>query len=115
MNVFAAVTTRPMLPKHARTLALAFTFAVAALSVPAIQAYAEPVDPVARCAAKTGLGQYEFYLPGTKVTDANGKKWYCGADGAWYPDYSSLQQSPTTRSPIVRVPVNSVLAPAVAR
>jgi len=26
-----------------------------------------------RCAAKVGPGQYEFYLPGERATDVNGK------------------------------------------
>src|SRR4051812_35418220 len=52
-----------------------------------------PVDPDVRCAAKSGPGQYEFYLPGAKVKDINGKTWVCGPDGNWFLDYSALSTS----------------------
>jgi hypothetical protein len=63
-----------------------------------------PADPGVRCAAKIGPGEYEFYLPGAKVTDKDGKKWVCGPDGIWFRDYSE------TRA--VRFSVNQVLASA---
>jgi hypothetical protein len=73
-------------------IALATALAAAALIAPTA-AYATdnaPADPGVRCAAKTGPGQYEFYLPGEKVTDIHGNKWVCGPDGQWFRDYSSL-------------------------
>jgi hypothetical protein len=76
----------------------------AALSVTSA-AYAEPkspVDPDVRCAAKIGPGEYDFYLPGAKVTDKDGNKWVCGPNGQWFRDYSAL---------VVRFTVSQVLAP----
>jgi hypothetical protein len=67
---------------------------VAAVGGPAHGAAAaddRPADPGVRCGAKIGPGEYEFYLPGAKVTDVNGNKWVCGADGQWFRDYSALQ------------------------
>jgi hypothetical protein len=52
-----------------------------------------PPDPGIRCAAKIGPGEYEFYLPGAKVTDKDGNKWVCGPDGQWFRDYSSRAAS----------------------
>jgi hypothetical protein len=74
-------------------VALAATLLVAA---PAYAADDRPADPGVRCAAKIGPGEYEFYLPGAKVTDVNGNKWVCGPDGQWFRDYSSIRvQLPT--------------------
>lgn len=78
------------LPTRARTLGLAFTFALSVVSVSAVQAYAQDnsPDPGVRCAAKIGPGDYEFYLPGAKVTDKDGNHWVCGPDGQWFRDYT---------------------------
>jgi len=108
MNTYSA-TTRTVLPHRARALALAFTFALAASSIPAVQAYAEPVDPGVRCAAKVGDNHYEFFLPGQRATDKDGNKWVCGPDGVWFRDYSSIGIQPSTPRPPVRVPVNTIL------
>jgi hypothetical protein len=89
------------LPSRARMLGLAFTFALSVVSVSAIPASAQdngPVDPGVRCAAKIGPGEYDFYLPGAKVTDKDGNHWVCGPDGMWFKDYSAL-----TRPPLVRL------------
>jgi outer membrane receptor protein involved in Fe transport len=51
MNTYAAVTTHTALPQRARTLALAFSLALVALSAPAMQAHAATVDTA------VGLGQ----------------------------------------------------------
>jgi hypothetical protein len=61
-------------------------------------------DPGVRCAAKVGPGEYEFYLPGAKVTDKDGNKWVCGPDGVWFRDYSAIR--------VVTYSVSQVLAPA---
>jgi hypothetical protein len=53
-------------------------------------------DPGVRCAAKVGPGQYEFYMPGAKVTDKDGNRWVCGPDGLWFRDYSSVLKTPRT-------------------
>ena len=86
---------------------IAVTVAAAALLVPTSLAYAQddrPVDPGVRCAAKIAPGEYEFYMPGAKVTDVNGNKWVCGPDGQWFRDYSAIR--------VTRVAVNQVLASA---
>ena len=57
-----------------------------------------------RCAAKIGPGEYEFYMPGAKVTDVNGNKWVCGPDGMWFRDYSAIR--------VNRFTVTQVLASA---
>lgn len=72
---------------------LAVALAAGALILPA-SAYAvddRPADPGVRCAAKIGPGEYQFYLPGAKVTDVNGNKWVCGPDGQWFRDYSAIK------------------------
>jgi hypothetical protein len=83
-------------------LVVASTVALAALLVPAGLAQAaddRPADPGVRCAAKIAPGEYEFYMPGAKVTDVNGNKWVCGPDGQWFRDYSSIiVRPPTIRS-----------------
>jgi hypothetical protein len=61
-------------------------------------------DPGVRCAAKTGPGQWEFYLPGERATDVNGNKWVCGPDGKWFRDYSALRS--------VRFPTSQIVASA---
>jgi hypothetical protein len=67
-----------------------------------------PADPGVRCAAKIGPGEYEFYLPGAKVTDINGNKWVCGPDGQWFRDYSAIT---ATRYSVTQVVPPSVLRP----
>ena len=96
MNQTAA-TIHPM-TQRIRNLVLAAAASVAILAVPATQAHAaddRPADPGVRCAAKLGPGEYEFYMPGAKVTDVNGNKWVCGPDGQWFRDYSAAIKSPT--------------------
>jgi hypothetical protein len=88
-----------------RARLLVIALAAGALFVSTTAAYAEPkspVDPDVRCAAKIGPGEYDFYLPGAKVTDKDGNKWVCGPDGMWFKDYSAL---------VVRFNVAQVLAP----
>ena len=82
------------------------TAVVGVLLVSTTAAYAQPEspDPGVRCAAKIGPGEYDFYLPGAKVTDKDGKKWVCGPDGQWFRDYSSIR--------VFRFPVHQVLASA---
>src|SRR2546426_166064 len=93
-------TTRS--PRRTRAMIFAFTCALA-LSVPAVSAQAESADPGVRCAASTGPGQYEFFLPGERAVDKDGNKWVCGPDGKWFRDYSSIYVPPTTtRPPLVR-------------
>lgn len=82
---------------------LAVALAAGALLVPA-SAYAAdnaPADPGVRCAAKIGPGEYEFYLPGAKVTDVNGNKWVCGPDGMWFRDYSATRVNRFTVSQVL--------------
>jgi hypothetical protein len=93
--------------RRVRTLAAAIALAIATFATPALQAHATdnaPADPGVRCAAKLGPGEYEFYLPGAKVTDVNGNKWVCGPDGQWFRDYSaSIGTRPTVRSPLLQL------------
>jgi hypothetical protein len=89
-------TTQPPVRRF-RTLAAAIALAVATIGLPAIHAEARddrPADPGVRCAAKIAPGEYEFYLPGAKVTDVNGNKWVCGPDGQWFRDYSAAIRAP---------------------
>jgi hypothetical protein len=83
---------------RARTLGLALTVAATVLSFSAASAFAQddrPADPGVRCAAKIAPGEYEFYMPGAKVTDVNGNKWVCGPDGQWFRDYSAIKVNTT--------------------
>ena len=116
MNASAVTTAR--VSRRLRKLALVVTFAAAALAAPAGLANASTVDPGVRCAAQTGPGQYEFFLPGERATDKDGNKWVCGPDGKWFRDYSSLQvpTNPTNPFTFVRAAaVTQVLATAVVR
>jgi hypothetical protein len=88
-------TQRPA--RRFRTLAAAIALAIATIGLPAIHAEAKdnaPADPGVRCAAKIAPGEYEFYMPGAKVTDVNGNKWVCGPDGQWFRDYSAAIRAP---------------------
>ena len=89
-----------------RKRGLAIVLAVGALLVSPAAAYAQddrPPDPGVRCAAKIGPGEYEFYMPGAKVTDVNGNKWVCGPDGQWFRDYSALRGG--VRPPVLQAAV----------
>jgi hypothetical protein len=103
--------------RRALTMGLALCAAVSALSLSPLIASAEPggsTDPGARCAAKIGPGQYEFYLPGERATDVNGNKWVCGADGQWFRDYSAMTvRGSTSRPPVISVATVNLAPPAV--
>jgi hypothetical protein len=93
-----------------RVRALAAPLAAVALLAAPVSAHAQPprpADPGVRCAAKIGPGEYEFYLPGAKVTDKDGNKWVCGPDGNWFRDYSAIR---VTRYPVSQVLASSALA-----
>jgi hypothetical protein len=90
--------------RRARALAVALAASALLLFPAAAYAVDNNPDPGVRCAAKVGPGEYEFYLPGAKVTDKDGNKWVCGPDGMWFRDYSAIR--------IVRAPVYQVLASA---
>ena len=87
----AAPSRRSSASKYLRHLTLAFALAATASALSTTLAGAEPVDPGVRCAAQTGPGSYEFFLPGERTVDRDGNKWVCGPDGKWFRDYSSLQ------------------------
>jgi hypothetical protein len=91
-----------------RKLLLTIVLTTGALLASSTAAYAQQPsspDPGVRCAAKIGPGEYEFYLPGAKVTDVNGDKWVCGPDGQWFRDYSALVTGPViTVGPVYRLP-----------
>src|SRR5438105_10643138 len=82
--------------KYVRHVTVAFALAVTASALSTTLAGAEPVDPGVRCAAQTGPGSYEFFLPGERAIDKDGNKWVCGPDGKWFRDYSSLQLPPAS-------------------
>ena len=87
----------PRLAPRVRALAAAAAVAAAAFGLPAHLAHAAdnaPADPGVRCAAKLGPGEYEFYLPGAKVTDVDGTTWVCGPDGQWFRDYALVASTP---------------------
>jgi hypothetical protein len=71
--------------RHAQTLALGSMLALAVLSLPAVQAHAEP---------RQGAGEFGYcidpstgmtYLPGERVTSPNGQQVECQLDGSWKP------------------------------
>jgi hypothetical protein len=75
---------------------LTVALAAAALLVLPAAAHAQakpPVDNGVRCAGVHPSGEYEFFLPGEKVTDTQGRRWVCGADGRWVRDYSVIRVS----------------------
>ena len=94
-----------------RKRVLVVALAAGALLAAPTAAYAEdnrPADPDVRCAARVGPGEYEFYLPGERVTDKYGQKWVCGPDGMWFKDYSALT---VIQHPVSQVATSAVLAP----
>ena len=111
----AAPSRRSSASKYVRHLAVALALATTASALSATLAGAEPVDPGIRCAAQTGPGSYEFFLPGDRAVDKDGNKWVCGPDGKWFRDYSSLQQAPPTRgSTLTKWQVMFVVPPTAA-
>ena len=94
MNAFvSAPSRRSSASAILRQAVVAFALAATTAALSTTLASAEPVDPGVRCAAQTGPGQYEFFLPGERAVDKDGNKWVCGPDGKWFRDYSSLQIS----------------------
>jgi hypothetical protein len=92
-------------------LTVAFALAATASALSTTLAGAQPVDPGVRCAAQTGPGSYEFFLPGERAVDKDGNKWVCGPDGKWFRDYSSMQLPPTKGSVLTNRPVAFVVPP----
>ncbi len=86
-----ASSRRSTASKYLRHLTVAFALAATASALSTTLAGAASVDPGVRCAAQTGPGSYDFYLPGERAVDKDGNKWVCGPDGKWLRDYSSLQ------------------------
>jgi hypothetical protein len=82
--------------KYGLAIALAVGALLASSKTASAQADDRPADPGVRCAAKIGPGEYEFYMPGAKVTDVNGNKWVCGPDGQWFRDYSAIRTVTST-------------------
>jgi hypothetical protein len=96
--------------RRVRILALALVAGALLVSPTVAQAQPKPpADPGVRCAAKIGPGEYEFYMPGAKVTDKDGNRWVCGPDGMWFRDYSAITG---VRPPLApQVTGSAVLAP----
>src|SRR5712692_2410327 len=90
----AAPSRRSKASKYLRHATVAIALAATASVVSAAVVGAEPVDPGVRCAAQTGPGSYDFFLPGERAVDKDGNRWVCGPDGKWFRDYSSLQLPP---------------------
>jgi hypothetical protein len=70
---------------HARTLAMASMLALAVLSLPAVQAHADP---------RQGAGEFGYcidpssgmtYYPGERVISSSGQFMECQMDGSWKP------------------------------
>ena len=91
----AAPSRRSTVSKYVRHVTVAFALAATASALSTTLAGAEPVNPSVRCAAQTGPGSYDFYLPGERAVGKDGNKWVCGPDGKWFRDYSSLQLTGT--------------------
>ena len=96
--------TRTTTVSFGRGRALAAAVAAAALLVFPTAAHAQakqPADNGVRCVGMHGPGDYEFFLPGEKVTDTEGRRWVCGADGRWVRDYSVIRASRFTVQQVV--------------
>ena len=89
-----ASTIHP-LSQRIRNLVLAAAASVAILAVPATQAHAATEQPNL-CHGYTSSGNHEFFLPGERVKGADGKWYFCGPDGRWYPYYGTVSLNPTT-------------------
>ncbi len=107
----AAPSRRSSASKYVRHLTVALALAATASAFSAALASAEPVDPGVRCAAQTGPGQYEFFLPGERAVDKDGNKWVCGPDGKWFRDYSALQVTTSKGSWLTNRQVAFVVPP----
>jgi hypothetical protein len=98
----------------ARVLAMASMLALAAASIPAVQAYAQPnthPQPKHLCAATDGHGNWDFWVPGDVVKLGDGHRYRCGADGNWIQvDLLEAPPTDTTVSPIPLLP--TTLAPS---
>jgi hypothetical protein len=99
------------MPKYLRHLAVALALAATTSAVSTALVSAQPIDPGVRCAAQTGPGSYEFFLPGERAVDKDGNKWVCGPDGKWFRDYSSLQLTPSTGTRLTHRYVAFVVPP----
>ena len=97
--------------KYLRHLIVAFALATTASALSTVLVSAEPVDPGVRCAAQTGPGSYEFFLPGERAVDKDGNKWVCGPDGKWFRDYSALQVTTSKGSWLTNRQVAFVVPP----
>jgi hypothetical protein len=101
----------PTKPARKLGVALLLALSVASVSVASVSAQDDrPVDPGVRCAAKIAPGEYEFYMPGAKVTDVNGNKWVCGPDGQWFRDYSAIVRPPLIKVKVSQIQSNATLA-----
>jgi hypothetical protein len=86
------------MPRRLRALALALLVALAAANVSAVQA-AAPADTGVRCAGRHPNGDFEFFMPGERVTDTSGNRWVCGPDGRWLREYAAILIPPTAPTP----------------
>ena len=90
--------TRTMTASYRCGRGFAVALAAACLLVFPAAAHAQakpPADPDVRCVGTHGPGEYEFFLPGEKVTDTQGRRWICGADGRWVRDHSMIRATQT--------------------
>ena len=110
----AVPSRRSSASKYVRHLTVAFALAATASAFSAALASAEPVDPGVRCAAQTGPGSYDFFLPGERAVDKDGNKWVCGPDGKWFRDYSALQVPTSKGSRLTNRQVAFVVPPTAA-
>jgi hypothetical protein len=88
--------TRTNTASFPRGRGIAVALVAACLFVFPAAAYAQakpPVDNGVRCAGKHPSGEWEFFLPGEKATDSEGRRWICGADGRWVRDYTVIRAS----------------------
>jgi hypothetical protein len=104
-----ATTIRPM-TQRIRNLVLAGAAALAIAIMPVAHAYAAPAQPKL-CVAYDYDGVVYFFLPGERAI-VNFQKVFCGSDGEWHPDYSSIAvPTPTpSRLSTVRGPQGATLA-----
>jgi len=85
----ATIRPNSRLTQRIRNLVLAGAAALAIAIMPVAQTYAAEAQPKLCAAYVEGTGEIIFFLPGERAK-VNGQKVFCGSDGEWHPDYSSL-------------------------
>jgi hypothetical protein len=96
------------LRSHARTLAMASMLALAVISLPAVQAHAEPRQGAGDFGSCINPSDGQTYYPGERILSSDGRWMECQVDGSWKPVSLVL---PGHRLPVAPLPLSHSIAP----